>query len=115
MQLGHERLEVYRMALGVARWAAGQVLPVARRHLRDQLVRAADSMVLNIAEGAGHPPGEARCAAPGSPLPHRGGLRGRGRRRPRDPVLNLVALPGGPDRQVELRRVTAMLVSLVRR
>ena len=106
MQLGHERLEVYRMALGVARWAAVQVLPVARRHLRDQLVRAADSMVLNIAEGAGHPPREAR----------RNHFRiAAGSAGEVAAVLDLVALPGGPDRQVELRRVTAMLVSLVRR
>ena len=60
MQLGHERLDVYQIALGVARWAGAQVIPAARRHLRAQLVRAADSMVLNIAEGAGHEPGESR-------------------------------------------------------
>src|SRR5690349_8197773 len=57
---GHENLDCYRLALEVARWAARQNIPVARKHLRDQLVRASDSLVLNIAEGAGHPPGDAR-------------------------------------------------------
>ena len=106
MNLGHERLDVYQVALGVARWAAGQVIPPARRHLRDQLVRAADSMVLNIAEGAGLPPGESRrnhyriAAGSASEV---------------GAVLDLVALPSGPERQEELRRVCAMLAKMIRR
>jgi hypothetical protein len=58
-QFGHENLDVYCLAVGVARWAARQHIPTARRHLRDQLVRAADSVVLNIAEGAGQALGAA--------------------------------------------------------
>ena len=69
----------------VARWAARQAIPAARKHLRDQLLRSVDSVVLNIAEGAGHPPA------------------GGG-----------VALPGGSERQADLRRIGAMLASLVR-
>ena len=106
MQLGHERLDVYQVALGVARWAARQVIPAARKHLRDQLVRAADSMVLNIAEGAGREPGESRRnhyrIAAGSAAEVAA-------------VLDLIALPGGPERQEELRRVCAMLTKMLRK
>ena len=48
----HEGLDCYKLAVQVSRWAAMQVFPGHRKHLRDQLVRAADSIVLNIAEGA---------------------------------------------------------------
>ena len=51
--LPHERLDVYRLALQFR----GAVAPLAKAKgiapLRDQLFRAADSVVLNIAEGAG--------------------------------------------------------------
>ena len=40
---GFERLDVYRLAVEVARWAARQGFPARRKHLADQLVRAADS------------------------------------------------------------------------
>ena len=53
MYLSHERLDCYRLALELARWAASAAIPPQRKHLRDQLVRAADSVVLNIAEGTG--------------------------------------------------------------
>ena len=49
MYFGHEKLTVYTLALDIARWAQGVA---TRRTLKDQLVRAADSVVLNIAEGA---------------------------------------------------------------
>ena len=51
--LPHERLDVYRLALEFR----GSLAPLAKMRgiapLRDQLYRAADSVVLNIAEGAG--------------------------------------------------------------
>ncbi len=102
---GHERLDCYRLALEVARWAARQVLPPDRRHLRDQLVRAADSMVLNIGEGSGHEPGAARrnhyrVAAGSAGEVHS--------------ILDLVDLPEGAVRQEQLRRVGAMLWSMSR-
>lgn len=53
MFLAHERLDAYRLALDTARWAAAHAIPPHRKHLRDQLVRAADSVVLAIAEGSG--------------------------------------------------------------
>jgi four helix bundle protein len=107
VSLDHELLDVYQVALGVARWAALQPIPAQRKHLRDQLVRAADSMVLNIAEGTGREPGSDarrnhyRIAA--------------GSAAEVSAVLDLVALPAGTDRQAEIRRVVAMLIKLARR
>ena len=59
MFLLHERLDCYQLALELAHWAASITIPTQRKHLRNQLVRAADSIVLNIAEGTGHD-GDAR-------------------------------------------------------
>jgi len=52
---GHERLVVYRRALEFYGRVLGLVRPLARRDARlaDQLQRAAASVPLNIAEGAG--------------------------------------------------------------
>lgn len=105
---GHEQLEVYRVAREVARWAAANApaIPAYRKHLRDQLIRAADSVVLNIAEGAGREPGDTRRhhfrIAAGSAAEV-------------SAVLDLVELPGGAERQEETRRVGAMLSRLARR
>jgi len=49
MYFEHDRLHVYELAAQIARWAAKTNI---RRTLKDQLVRAADSVALNIAEGA---------------------------------------------------------------
>jgi four helix bundle protein len=50
----HQRLDAYRVALSFARWSYGAVsrLGPGRAALRDQLLRAAESAVLNVAEGA---------------------------------------------------------------
>ena len=55
MSFDHERLEVYQVALDflVAANNIVENLPRGRSHLADQLSRAATSIVLNIAEGAG--------------------------------------------------------------
>lgn len=53
MFLAHERLDCYRLSLDLARWAVMVAIPPQRKHLRDQLVRAADGVVLGIAEGSG--------------------------------------------------------------
>ena len=53
MFLAHERLDSYRLALELAHGAAAVAIPAQRKHLRDQIVRAADSVVLSIAEGSG--------------------------------------------------------------
>ena len=51
----HDRLDVYRVALRFAHWVQEESHQMTRGHapLRDQIQRAAESVVLNIAEGAG--------------------------------------------------------------
>ncbi len=55
MQLDHQKLQVYQRALELVALADGVVkaFPRGRAYLADQLRRAATSVVLNIAEGAG--------------------------------------------------------------
>src|ERR1700726_2823302 len=55
MDLDHERLDVYHLALDFLVFANSVVeaLPRGRSHLADQFTRAATSIVLNLAEGAG--------------------------------------------------------------
>jgi len=53
----HEVLDVYKVALEVARWVRGSRWARGDAHLKDQARRAADSVVLNIAEGASHTKG----------------------------------------------------------
>lgn len=105
-QFAHEGLLAYQLAVAVSRWAAEQTVPAHRKHLRDQLVRAADSIVLNIAEGSGRGPGEARRnhyrIALGSAAE----------------VAAIVDITDFPDREVrrtELRRLGAVLAGLVRK
>ena len=58
MQLDHERLDVYDLALQFLVLANGIIegLPRGRSHLADQFTRASLSIVLNWAEGAGRLP-----------------------------------------------------------
>ena len=99
----HERLDVARLACEVARWAARQVLPPARKHLQEQLLRAADSLWLNVAEGTGQPPGASR----------RSHLRiAQGSAAEVHAVLMLVELPEGGARKQDLRRIAAMLAKM---
>ena len=51
--LPHERLDVYRLAFEFRRSLAPLAKAKGIAPLRDQLFRASDSVVLNIAEGAG--------------------------------------------------------------
>ncbi|MGC4088813.1 MAG: four helix bundle protein [Polyangiaceae bacterium] len=55
MQLDHERLDVYDLALEFLVLANRIIegLPRGRSHLSDQFTRASLSIVLNLAEGAG--------------------------------------------------------------
>ena len=54
-QFDHEKLDVYRAAIQfvVVANSIAEVMPPGRSHLVDQLHRAATSIPLNIAEGAG--------------------------------------------------------------
>jgi hypothetical protein len=55
MQLDHEKLDVYAVALDFAVWAYAlcRDLKGLDRPTRDQLLRASQSIALNIAEGCG--------------------------------------------------------------
>lgn len=60
--LDHERLDVYRLAMDYCALALGIAarLPRGHAHLADQVRRAATSIPLNIAEGAGKTSGQDR-------------------------------------------------------
>lgn len=48
-----ERLDVFKVAVDVARSARRLAMPARdKHHMRDQLIRAVDSCLLNIAEGS---------------------------------------------------------------
>jgi four helix bundle protein len=55
MTLGHEKLDVYRLAINYIAWVFEEVedLTGVHRHIRDQWLRASQSIPLNIAEGNG--------------------------------------------------------------
>ena len=55
MSFGHEKLDVYRIALKYVQfsWNICENLTGKHRHARDQLLRASQSIPLNIAEGNG--------------------------------------------------------------
>lgn len=55
MGLDHEKLDVYQVSLDFAVWAYAvcKRLKEIDRHARDQLLRASQSITLNIAEGCG--------------------------------------------------------------
>ena len=55
MALGHERLDVYRLAIGYVSWVyeKAATLEGIHRAARDQWLRASQSIPLNIAEGNG--------------------------------------------------------------
>jgi len=55
MALGHEQLDVYRLAINYVAWVFCRCerLGGIHRHARDQWLRASQSIPLNIAEGNG--------------------------------------------------------------
>ena len=100
----HENLDAYKLALEVAKSCSALRIPAGRSHLRDQLQRAADSVVLNIAEGRA-----------------RGGDAGRnhfriaaGSAAETCAALDLIASPEALVEQPKLRRLGAMLRGLTR-
>jgi four helix bundle protein len=62
MTLDHEQLDVYQVSLDFAAWSYGVAkrLTSVDRHARDQLLRASQSIALNIAEGCGKFPSPER-------------------------------------------------------
>ena len=95
----HESLDCYRLSVGVARWIATTRFPARNADLADQALRAAQSVVLNIAEGA----------ARHGPTAKNSFRIALGSAAETCAALDLVALPGVEERQAELRRVGAML------
>ncbi len=98
----HENLDCYRLAVEVNRWFDGASFPRGRSHLRDQGLRAIDSVVVNIAEGVARQAvgakrnhldialaSAAEACASLEPVAHR--------------------VTEAPDQQAKLRRVGAML------
>ncbi len=101
--LSHERLDAYRLAVEIARWIRRTPFPRGDSALKDQARRAADSVVLNLAEGA----------YMGTPEERGRHFRiARGSAAEVCAVLDLVDLEGGDDQQARLRRVVAMLCRL---
>ena len=98
----HERLTCYQFAVEVGRWLRAAPFPPAEAELQKQAIRAADSIVLNLAEGSRQ----------------KGGNRQRhfryaqGSAAEACAVLDIVALPDGPDVQLKLRRIAAMASQL---
>src|SRR5688572_10259598 len=99
---GHERLEVYKLAVEVADWAVLVPVPAYRRHLRDQLARAVDSVVLNI---AGQPPGAVKRNHYRIALGSTAEVAA---------IIQLLKPPAAELRQQQLRRIGAMLAKLSR-
>jgi len=98
----HERLDAYRRACSVARRVRATPFPRGDAPLKDQAKRAADSVVLNLAEGVGRA-GKDR---------QRHFRIAIGSAAEASAVFDLVDLPGGAESQAELRRVAAMLRKL---
>ena len=94
-----EGLDVYKLAADVARWMRRTNWPANTTHLKDQAVRAADSMVLNIAEGM------SRGGRPGANhLRIALGSAGESLA-----ALDVADFKGCAERRVQLRRIGAML------
>ena len=103
---GFERFDVYRLAVEVNRWFASVTMPSGRSHLRDQGMRAADSVVCNIAEGLS----KGRRGRAG-----RNSLRiALGEAGELCAVLDCAPVPGGEETQHKLRRIGAMLAKMTR-
>jgi len=99
MRMAHERLDVYQVALEVARWMVRVPFPRGLSDLKNQGVRAACSVVLNIAEGA-----RRRGKAKTNHFEI-----ARGSAAEAQTVLMIVELPGGSEQVAKLRRVDRML------
>jgi four helix bundle protein len=106
----HENLDCYHLALEVARWVAKAPFGANDADLRDQGVRASQSIVLNIAEG---------CARGGRAEKNHFRIA-LGSAAETCAVLDLVADRPGFDSEItqeqqnKLRRVGAMLHRLAR-
>ncbi len=97
-----ERLLAYQLALEVARAIRRAPWPSGTAHLRDQAIRAAESVVLNTAEGVSRG-GNART----NHLRIAKGSAGEALA-----ALELADLPGADAHKASLRKVGALLTGL---
>ncbi|WP_230469876.1 four helix bundle protein [Lujinxingia vulgaris] len=98
----HERLDCYQVAREVVDWLSNEKFPSGRSHLRDQTLRASESLLLNIAEGASHS-GKSRTHHFRIALGSAAELCA---------CLDLLPFKDKADHQNKLRRVGAMLSKL---
>jgi four helix bundle protein len=97
-----ERLDAYKLSVTVARWMRSTKWPANASHLKDQAIRSADSVVLNLAEGL------SRGGKPGANhLRIALGSAGEALA-----ALDVADFPGCAARRNELRRIGAMLNNL---
>ena len=100
--LRHEYLHAYQVAVEVAQGIRKAPWPRGTCHLKDQSIRASESMVLNLAEGC-YRENKARanqfriCMGSAAEV---------------CAALDLVELPGSAALQAKLRRVVAMVLGL---
>ncbi len=99
----HERLDCYRLAVEVNRWFDRAAFPRGRSNLRDQGVRASDSVVCNIAEG---------CSKQGTVVGKSHLLTALGSAGECCAALDCVSITGSVEQQDKLRRIGAMLFKM---
>ena len=99
----YEKLDCYRLSVSVNRWFSRAGFPRGRSHLRDQGLRASDSVVCNIAEG---------CSKKGTVGGKNQLLIALGSAGECCAVLDCVSLSGSVEQQGKLRRIGAMLFKL---
>jgi len=102
-----EKLDCYRLTVAVARWLQQASFPSGRAELRKQGQDAADSIVLNIAEGARRRQGKGDAGKNPHEIAH-------GSAAECCAVLDLVTIDGAEQQQQKLRRIGAMLAKLAR-
>jgi four helix bundle protein len=100
----HENLDCYRLARKVSRWFAKTSFPKGDAKERDQGLRAARSVVRNIAEGRSRRPEQSEARH------YRIALASAAEA---CAVLDNVIVSGAEERQDELRRVGQMLRKLI--
>ena len=104
----HENLDCYKLAVEVARWFQQASFPKGRTELKQQGQEAADSLVLNIAEGSGR----RRGATDAGKNHHEIAM---GSASECCAVLDLVpSVTGASEQQEKLRRIGAMLSKMSR-
>jgi len=100
-----ENLDVFRLSVAVNQWFGSTPFPPGRSHLKDQGLRASDSLVLNLAEGV------ARQGVKAG----RNHLRiARGSAGECAAVLYCIDLPGKTEQLDSLRRIHQMLNKMAR-